>query len=227
MLAVAERSSFDIAEAEAAEAAAEAAADNGATAAQNINHSPSPPVPYHRHNNNDDGDHESVADKTPGFDGLILPPPAPDRAALLECPEALDKAGRTAVHGIVRAHMPYLSTRAIMPGTEDLNGGGGREGENSAATYLEVTHSSSRRGGRQSWPKDRGEYLEFSVYKAGRSTNEAADALCRRLGVLRGRFVSWFWIYAFCWFCFGLGLRLGPGSVSFWCWFRLHFFYRF
>ncbi|CAN0022224.1 unnamed protein product, partial [Hapterophycus canaliculatus] len=40
---------------------------------------------------------------------------------------------------------------------------------------------------RVSWPKGRGEYLEFSVYKAGRSTHEVVEALCQHLNIRRSR----------------------------------------
>ena len=98
--------------------------------------------------------------------------------------------------------MPYLSTRAIMPGDGGgRGGGGGGDGgggghtaqSTDGMTYFEVTHEAPRKGGtgggRQSWPKGRGEYLEFSVYKAGRSTLEVVEALCRHLDVKRGRCV--------------------------------------
>lgn len=149
---------------------------------------------------------DAEADGDTAAADVFLPPPAPPRQVLLPCPPALDKAGRTELHGVFRAHMPYLSTRAIMP---DAGGGGGRGGGgggrggrsgdggrgserrvNAVAgadgvTYLEVCHE--KRASRGSWPNDRGEYLEFSVYKAGRSTHEVAEALCRRLNIKRGR----------------------------------------
>lgn len=125
------------------------------------------------------------------FTGPLLPPTAPARFVLLPCPEDLDKVGRTAVHAIVRAHMSYFSTRAVMPikGEGRVAGGARVGGSTDGVTYMEFLYSAERRGGRESWPKNRGEYLEFSVYKAGRSTNEVADALCRQLKIQRGRSV--------------------------------------
>lgn len=80
-----------------------------------------------------------------------------------------------------------------MPGSgSGFGGGGGSVGSSTEAidkdmTYFEVSHELTKRNSRQSWPKGRGEYLEFSVYKAGRSTHEAIDAICRRVDVSRGR----------------------------------------
>ena len=133
------------------------------------------------------------ADKNGANDGVFLPPPPPPRELLLPCPADLDKAGRTELHGVFRAHMPYLKTRAIMPDSGGGRGGasssiGSRtEGRISGLTYMEISHESTKRNSRQYWPQGRGEYLEFSVYKVGRSTHEAADAICRRLDVNRGR----------------------------------------
>jgi hypothetical protein len=33
-------------------------------------------------------------------------------------------------------------------------------------------------------------YLEFSLYKVGKTTNEALDTLCRTMGVKRNRYVQ-------------------------------------
>lgn len=143
----------------------------------------------------------------------VLPPPLPPREVRLVCPPGLDKAARTLLHGVFRSHMPYLSTRAIVP-TANVVGSANAEGEigtvrrgtrggvmtggsmipaidkfgGDTVTYLEVCHE-GRSDGRRSWPSERGEYLEFTVYKAGRSTQEAAEALCRRLRIQRGRYV--------------------------------------
>ncbi|CAM9573859.1 unnamed protein product, partial [Scytosiphon promiscuus] len=43
-----------------------------------------------------------------GFDGVVLPPPLASRQVLLLCPESLDKAGRTEIHGAFRSHMGYF-----------------------------------------------------------------------------------------------------------------------
>lgn len=156
-----------------------------------------------------------------GAEDVFLPPPEPPRKVLLECPPQLDKAGRTELHAVFRTHMPYLSTRAIMPasnsGGRGGRGGGGTSGgrggfgddgvrrddndrtvvQSPAAgavaaatdsTFFEVSHELSKKSSRQSWPKERGEYLEFSVYKAGRSTHEVAESLCRCLDIKRGRY---------------------------------------
>ncbi|CAN0478916.1 unnamed protein product, partial [Ectocarpus sp. 8 AP-2014] len=114
------------------------------------------------------------------------------RQVVLECPPSLDKAGRTEVHGAFRNHMAYFSTTAIMPAARSKVAGGGDEFgapppivPNDGKVHLEV--SFEKRKSRASWPKGRGEYLEFSVYKAGRSTNEVAEALCQRLHIKRAR----------------------------------------
>ena len=53
--------------------------------------------------------------------------------------------------------------------------------------FANLQVSFEKRNSRVSWPKGRGEYLEFSVYKAGRSTSEVAEALCQRLHIKRAR----------------------------------------
>ncbi|CAM9428690.1 unnamed protein product, partial [Laminaria digitata] len=50
-----------------------------------------------------------------GAADVFLPPAEPSRKIRLPCPPGLDKAGRTELHGVFRTHMPYFSTRAIMP----------------------------------------------------------------------------------------------------------------
>ncbi|CAN0278227.1 unnamed protein product, partial [Ectocarpus fasciculatus] len=124
---------------------------------------------------------------------VLLPPPEPPRQVVLECPPSLDKAGRTEVHGAFRSHMAYFSTTALMPAARPKIAGGGDEFgapspivPNDGKVYLEV--SFEKRKSRASWPKGRGEYLEFSVYKAGRSTSEVAEALCQRLHIKRARY---------------------------------------
>ncbi|CAN0422110.1 unnamed protein product, partial [Ectocarpus sp. 12 AP-2014] len=143
---------------------------------------------------------EEEEEKQSGVSGpidVLLPPPEPPRQActslvVLECPPSLDKAGRTEVHGAFRNHMAYFSTTAIMPSARPRMAGGGDEFgapppivPNDGKVYLEV--SFEKRKSRASWPKGRGEYLEFSLYKAGRSTSEVAEALCQRLHIKRAR----------------------------------------
>ncbi|CBJ32590.1 pseudouridine synthase [Ectocarpus siliculosus] len=138
---------------------------------------------------------EEEEEKRDGVGGpidVLLPPPEPPRQVVLECPPSLDKAGRTEVHGTFRNHMAYFSTTAIMPAARPKMAGGGDEFgapppmvPNDGKVYLEV--SFEKRKSRASWPKGRGEYLEFSVYKAGRSTSEVAEALCQRLYIKRAR----------------------------------------
>ncbi|CAM9480655.1 unnamed protein product, partial [Ectocarpus sp. 13 AM-2016] len=143
---------------------------------------------------------EEEEEKRGGVGGpidVLLPPPEPPRQActslvVLECPPSLDKAGRTEVHGAFRNHMAYFSTTAIMPSARPKMAGGGDEFgapppivPHDGKVYLEV--SFEKRKSRASWPKGRGEYLEFSVYKAGRSTSEVAEALCQRLHIKRAR----------------------------------------
>lgn len=117
---------------------------------------------------------------------VFLPPVSPDKETLFACPPTLDKAGRTELHAVFRNYMSYLSTRAVMPGTPSRNQSQRNQASSDGTTYFMVT-CRAKDNGRVSWPKGRGEYLEFSVYKAGRSTHEVVEALSRRLRVTRGR----------------------------------------
>lgn len=152
-------------------------------------------------------------------DDSCLPPPLPLREVRLVCPPDLDKPTRTLLHGVFREHLPYLSTRAIVPGANVIVASAGAAGPSDQAavsyggeasggvttgnvdvlgdirvenvTYLEVRHEAFGKV-RKSWPAGRGQYLEFTLYKAGRSTLEAVDLLCRRLRVHRSRYAGEF-----------------------------------
>lgn len=152
-------------------------------------------------------------------DDSCLPPPLPLREVRLVCPPDLDKQARTLLHGVFREHLPYLSTRAIVPGANVIVSSAGAAGPSDQTamsykgnalgggatgnvdilgdiqvenvTYLEVRHEAFGKV-RKSWPAGRGQYLEFTLYKAGRSTLEAVDLLCRRLRVHRSRYAGEF-----------------------------------
>ncbi|CAM9309633.1 unnamed protein product, partial [Pylaiella littoralis] len=131
-----------------------------------------------------DAEEEKEAEEGISLD-VLLPPPEASRQIFLRCPERLDKAGRTTIHEAFREHMTYFSTSAVMPpppwsdAPEDP-----RPVPDDGRVYIEVSFETRTRA---AWPKGRGDYLEFSVYKAGRSTSEAAEALCQRLYIKRTR----------------------------------------
>eukprot|EP00752_Nemacystus_decipiens_P017519 g15702.t1 len=133
-------------------------------------------------------DFDTAVEGGGGMDNdFILPPPEAAQQIFILCPDTLDKAGRTAVHQAFRSHMSYFSTAAVMPPPAGSTGDqlDARPVPNDGRVYLEVWYK--KRRSRASWPEGRGEYLEFSVYKAGRSTSEVVEALCQCLHIKHTR----------------------------------------
>ncbi|KAG5189803.1 hypothetical protein JKP88DRAFT_286547 [Tribonema minus] len=119
----------------------------------------------------------------------------PAARLLLTCPADMDKAGRTGLHSLFKSLFGYLETKTVLGQPQESAPAEAAAEEDADASTpvatpaaaLELQYKPPSKG-RRGWPRGRPEYLEFSLYKAGRGTHEAIDALSRVLRVKRTRF---------------------------------------